>query len=234
MKLVTKRDFANVPRLGLTIDPKVPGFKHPNHVHKGYRFEIGTAEKFDDLSDDDKKLVAELMVSQATVAAADTAEVAKIDAEVATDREREKQNNLALKRAKREPWTRAHKLQIAALSVSIVAAIIGFSGWYHAAHQSPIYHQQIELQHETRVLAKYLSKISVDFDKDQMARADFASHDFVWVKEVTDNLTKEGLDVSPVVDIYDKAQQTGGLKGETLKEMSDQLTKLANQLPNTE
>ena len=231
MKFVTKRDFSNAPLLGLTINPKSPGFKHPNHVHKGYRFEIGTAEHFEDLNDAEKNIVSQLVASLAVVEASDTAAVTKIDAEIAEEKEREKRD----KRAKREPWTRAHKLQTAALVVSITAGIIGFAGWYHAAHQSPVYQQQIVLKHETEVLSQYLSKSAVDFDKDEEIRSDFTAHDFPWLKAVTDDLTKQGLSVDNLVKIYNESQRSGtGVTSETLKKMSDELHKLANQLPNAQ
>lgn len=97
---------------------------------------------------------------------------------------------------------------------------------------SPVYQQQIALKHETEVLAKYLSKISIDFDKNQELRADFTVHDFGWLKVVTDDLTKQGLSVDNVVEIYNNSQRTGtGVKSETLKKMSDELNRLAAQLP---
>src|ERR1017187_3526579 len=132
MKLVAKRDFANVPSLGLTIDPKTPGFKHPKHVHKGYRFEIGTSPTFDGLNDAEKKIVAELKVSHAVADASDLAACAKIDEEVADDKKLEKRD----KHARREPWTRGHKLQIAGMGIALFIACLG---WYRAAHQSPVY-----------------------------------------------------------------------------------------------
>jgi hypothetical protein len=97
--------------------------------------------------------------------------------------------------------------------------------------QSSVYQQQIALKHETEVLAKYLSKIAVDFDKDQELQSDFRAHDFAWLKSVTDDLQKQGLNTGKVVDIYNKSQPFGGTKGETIKKMADELNVLANQLP---
>ena len=80
MKLVAKKDFANVPSLALT------GLEVPTHVPKGKRFAVGAAELFADLSQTEKTLVAQLMVSKAVVAddsdKANVAAIAKIDAEV--------------------------------------------------------------------------------------------------------------------------------------------------------
>jgi|SRR5208283_3422939 len=85
MKLVAKKDFANVKALGLTVDKKNDGFVHENVVHKGYRFAIGKPDIFDDLTENDKVIIVRL-VSQAQVAVFDDdknkAAVAKIDAEV--------------------------------------------------------------------------------------------------------------------------------------------------------
>src|SRR5208283_2823233 len=106
----------------------------------------------DDLNADDKNRVSQLMWSMSAVYASNEAAVAKIDEEIAADKERENRE----KRARQEPWTRAHKLQTAALTVSVIVGIIGFSGWYRAAHQSPIHQQQLLLRHQTEQISKEL------------------------------------------------------------------------------
>jgi hypothetical protein len=232
MKFVAIRDLANVPSIGITVDPKSPGFKHPKHIHKGYRFTFGSTDIFDDLPQSEKLTVSQLLVSKGVViddgSAASNAAIAKVEAEIAEDKEREKRD----KRARREPWTRAHKLQTAALVVSIIVGCFGFAGWYHAAHQSPIYQQQIVLKHETESLAKYLARTAIGFDTNQEARADFQVHDLKWLHGVTDDLTKQGLSVDKAVEIYNESQRTGtGVTSETLKKLSDELNRLATQLP---
>lgn len=61
MKLVAKNDFFNSPSLGITVDKKDKLFRHENHVHKGARFEIGSAEHFKDLKPDEKENVGRLL-----------------------------------------------------------------------------------------------------------------------------------------------------------------------------
>lgn len=85
MKIVAKKDFANVKQIGLTVNSKSDGFVHANHIHKGYRFEIGKGEIYEDLTENDKGIITRL-VYQAQVAVLDNdknkAIIAKIDAEV--------------------------------------------------------------------------------------------------------------------------------------------------------
>lgn len=91
MKFVARKHFANVLPLGpLVIDEKSPGFQHAGHVHKGYRFNIGTTEIFADMTGPQKQLVGSLLESKCAVID-DTGEgkpnqnkatIAKIDAEV--------------------------------------------------------------------------------------------------------------------------------------------------------
>ena len=85
MKLVAAKDFANVKALGLTVDPKSDGFLHEGHVQKGYRFNIGNTEIYDDLTENEKGIITRL-VYQSKVAVIDRkgneAVIAKIDREV--------------------------------------------------------------------------------------------------------------------------------------------------------
>jgi len=60
-------------------------------------------------------------------------------------------------------------------------------------------------------------------------------HDLPWLKSVTDDLQKQGLDASGVANIYDESQRKGtGVTSETLKKMSNELNRLAKQLPTSE
>lgn len=50
MKFVAAKDFHNSKALGINLDPKAAGFRHPNHIHKGARFALGTSESYKELS----------------------------------------------------------------------------------------------------------------------------------------------------------------------------------------
>jgi len=78
MKLIAKKDFANVKSLGLK------DLKIPTHIPKGTRFSVGTTEIWDDLTEAEKRTVAQLVTSKSVVEDNDAnkAVVAKIDAEV--------------------------------------------------------------------------------------------------------------------------------------------------------
>jgi|ERR1039457_1083026 hypothetical protein len=67
MKLIATRSFSNVKSLGLTVDPKAPGFKDPLEVHKGYRFTIGTSEDYDGLTPEQKRIVQQLVGHKAAI-----------------------------------------------------------------------------------------------------------------------------------------------------------------------
>jgi hypothetical protein len=232
MKLIAIRDQANVPSIGITVDPKSRGFKHPKHIHKGYRFNFGSVDTFDGLTQDEKNTVGLLLHSKAVVidddSPASKAAIAKIEAEIAEDKEREKRDTKRMK----EPWTRAHKLQILGMGIALVIAC---SGWYHAAHQSPVYQKQIILKHDTEVLARHFAEIAIGFDADSEAKGDFFVHDLPWLKSVTDDLQKQGLDTSSVVNIYNDSQKSGkGVTSEVLNKIADALNSLAKQLPTSQ
>lgn len=100
MKLVAKKDFANVPSLAIKLEWYVKGADGKplkNHIYKGARFSIGTSEIFDELDETDKNKVAQLMASNSVMVASDKPAVDKIDAEVAADRQREKQEKRRIK-----------------------------------------------------------------------------------------------------------------------------------------
>jgi hypothetical protein len=96
MKLVACKNFANVPSLGLKVNPEDVGFVHPLHVHKGYRFDIGTGKIYGDsktqtdLTQPERTLIAQLIVSKSAViddgSSESKAVIARIDAEVAVER----------------------------------------------------------------------------------------------------------------------------------------------------
>lgn len=90
MKLIANKDFANIPGNAIKLPNYVKGADGQpleNHIHKGAQFEVGTAAKFEQLGATDKVLVSQLMVSR-SVLAADEANVATINAEVAADQTR--------------------------------------------------------------------------------------------------------------------------------------------------
>ena len=61
MKLVAKKDFANVKSLGITVDKVSAGFKHEGIIHKGYRFAIGTGEFYTDLNTTEQEAAGTLI-----------------------------------------------------------------------------------------------------------------------------------------------------------------------------
>lgn len=85
MKLVAARDFANVKPLSIKQEPG----PLRGHIAKGTRFEIGTAEKSEDLEPSDKEKVLRLYYAKCIVEASDTKSVAKIDAEVVLEKKRD-------------------------------------------------------------------------------------------------------------------------------------------------
>jgi hypothetical protein len=97
MKLVARRDFANVPKLGLKLTDGTKGFVHAGHVHKGHRFEVGTSDIFEDLKVEDQATVAQLIGSRCAVYDVDAnkAVLAKIDAEVSEAARQSKSVNAA-------------------------------------------------------------------------------------------------------------------------------------------
>lgn len=94
MKLVITRDIANVAKLNITPDEKqafdfpqkspLNANKTPKHLHKGTRITIGSTEKAEDLTPEEKEKVLWLHHSKAIVPADDKA-VARIDKEVSVD-----------------------------------------------------------------------------------------------------------------------------------------------------
>ncbi len=85
MKLVATRPFANVRSLSL----KVGDSEHKDHVPKGARFSIGTAEIAEDLEPADKEKLLRLHHSGCIVPESDLKAVKKIDDEVALENKRE-------------------------------------------------------------------------------------------------------------------------------------------------
>jgi hypothetical protein len=90
MKLVAKRDFANVPALRLKLTEKTPGFVHENIVHKGLRFEVGPSDDFKNLHPSEKEVVTQLLSANAAILdiSANAAPIALIDTAVAAESKR--------------------------------------------------------------------------------------------------------------------------------------------------
>jgi hypothetical protein len=112
MKLVCKDDFFNTPDLGIKlVDTKgepLPSvnkdlFRHANHVHKGHRFEIGTGETYNDLSNEQKEQVGLLLrLKKAVIDNDENAKlgtIKQIDAEAAAELKVRQQDALAAKNA---------------------------------------------------------------------------------------------------------------------------------------
>ena len=86
MRLIAKKHFYRTPQLA---DVKLDKPLHDKVIHKGAIFDIGTKPAFEDLSRDDKKLVATLRVAGCVGDASDSEVVARVKAEVDVDRKRE-------------------------------------------------------------------------------------------------------------------------------------------------
>ena len=85
MKLVARKDFANVPAVG------IQNLEVVTHVPKGFRFSIGKGDALGDLSESEKQLVAQLVVSKAAIPddgdKFNAAAIVKVDAEVKASKE---------------------------------------------------------------------------------------------------------------------------------------------------
>ena len=129
-------------------------------------------------------------------------------------------------------------ISLAVFCIALIAASVRIQltqSRQQAIQSSLHYQQQMALKYEIESLAKYLSKTAIDFDKNQEAQADFQGHDLKWLQSVTFDLTRQGLSIDKVKEIYDESQRTGrGATSETLKKMSDELNKLAAQLPTSQ
>src|SRR6266478_5767812 len=121
MRFVAVRDFRN--NCGL----EIKGALHPDHVHKGAVFSIGSASGFELLTQSQRSLVSQLRSAGCICDADDTERVKFVRAEVATEQRREK-------RTKSEPWTRAHRLQVAGIIVALLGIL--FYGSYRVSHPS--------------------------------------------------------------------------------------------------
>ena len=127
MKLVAIRDLANVPKIGITVNPKSKGYKHPNQIHKGYRFTFGSSNVFDELTPDEKEVVALLVTSNGAViddgSETSIAAIAKIEAEIAEDKVREKRDRKCIKREENK-LTFDRRLAIWGIIVGLLAIAV--------------------------------------------------------------------------------------------------------------
>jgi hypothetical protein len=125
MKLVANKSFANNTKPPIELDWYVKGADGKplkNHIHKGARFAIGTADEFDNLTPDEKITVSQLMVSYSVVAASDAAAVAKIDAEIAEDKARDKRDRQRVWREQHR-WTFDRRLVLYGILIAIIGII---------------------------------------------------------------------------------------------------------------
>ena len=61
MKLIAIQPFFNSKVLNVTVDPKSKGFVSKDIIHRGARFNIGTADLDKDLQDHEKRQLSELL-----------------------------------------------------------------------------------------------------------------------------------------------------------------------------
>ena len=93
MRLIAKNDVFNSKVLGVKLDERDKLFKHANVIHKGARFNIGTAEFYKDLSSTEQEYVGTLI--KYGIVCIDNKEnvengvIPTIDAEVAAERGQE-------------------------------------------------------------------------------------------------------------------------------------------------
>lgn len=148
MKFLITRDCNNPAWLGVTIDPKTPGFQHPNHFPKGFRFSIGNAETFSGLSESDQKKVAKLKEGQCVViddgSPKSNAVISQIDAEVKAEVARlqnmeEKSKQEKLKNSPKAKWNEKSTgtitlIVIGGVILLIITAILEyfFPQWFHS------------------------------------------------------------------------------------------------------
>lgn len=126
-------------------------------------------------------------------------------------------------------------ISLAAFCLTLIAVSVRIQ-LVQAKQQSPVYQQQITLKHETEMLAKWLRVVSPRLDAtppDFELRSEFmpSGYGVQRLNSVADDLLKQGIEVTNVVRMFRDAQSSGGVKGETLREIADELKRLASQLP---
>ena len=94
-----------------------------------------------------------------------------------------------------------------------------------AKEQSSVYQKKIALKFEAEALAKHLLELSPDAQNEF-----FISDDFSWLQRVDEDLLKQGLNTDKIKQIYRKS----GITPKTVKQMSDELKRLADQLLNSQ
>ena len=129
MKFVAKRAFVNNLKPPIELDWYVKGADGKpltNHIHKGARFRWGSADKFDDLPQPEKETVALLVKSQAVTiddgAPDSNSVIAKIDAEIASDKALEKRDRQWVWREQHR-WTFDRRLVLYGILIAIVGII---------------------------------------------------------------------------------------------------------------
>jgi len=114
MRFVATRAFRNNCEL------EIKGALHPDHVHKSAVFSIGGDLPLERLTPSEQNLVSQLRSAECICDADDAERVRVVGDEIATEEKREK-------RARKEPWIRAHKIQVIQAFLAgcaVVAAII--------------------------------------------------------------------------------------------------------------
>ena len=90
MRLIAKTDVFNAKVLGVKLDERDKLFKHPNIIHKGARFNVGSAEFYKDLSGVEQEYVGTLVnygiVCLDNKENVENGVIPTIDAEVAAER----------------------------------------------------------------------------------------------------------------------------------------------------
>jgi hypothetical protein len=84
MQFIALRDFAKVPLIAKHIDLG-DQTRHPNAIHKGAVFNIGKRDKFKELQQEEKELVAQLILARCIADAGDPKIVKAVQDEIAAD-----------------------------------------------------------------------------------------------------------------------------------------------------
>jgi hypothetical protein len=84
MQFIALRDFLKVPLMDKMIDLGEQA-KHPKMIHKGAIFDIGKRDKMKDLQQNEKELVAQLVLARCIADAGDPKIVKAVQDEIAAD-----------------------------------------------------------------------------------------------------------------------------------------------------
>ena len=115
MKFVTKRKSINPAWLGVTVPSNTPGFEHANALPVGFRFEVINPEHIERIKQGQFTVIDDGSPNS-------VAEIAAIDAEVAKNTAREKQDKRRINREQNQ-WTIDRRLVLYGILIAILSLI---------------------------------------------------------------------------------------------------------------